>query len=337
MGAGLSSRSRHALAWRLAVVVVAFVAVGLVVQPGADGRTPTYATTATCGGEVPSAKPDGTAWSCTFDDEFSQDTTLNTVWVPVQSAQTGVATGTAPYRACYVNSPNNVAVVNGRLTLTVRREHRPFTCQMGAGNASFTTYYTAGAVSTVGKFAPTYGRFEVRAKLPDTAIKGLQETLWLWPSNDVKYAAYGPAWSEPSGEIDFAEFYSSVAKYDIPFIHYNVDPNAVNASTDTNEYTPFQKPYSEPGTNCDFDYTSWNTFTLVWQPGRLSMYVNSQMCLIDNYQPAGGLSSPAPFDSPFFIALSQALGVTVTGSDNATTAQTPIPASTQISYVRVWK
>jgi beta-glucanase (GH16 family) len=335
MGAGLMRHRRHALVWRAVVAIVAFVAFGFAVQAGA--RAGTSATALTCGGEVPSAKPDGTAWTCTFDDEFSQDTTLNPVWSPVQSSLTGVASGTAPYRACYVNSPNNVSVSNGRLVLTVRREKRPFICQMGAGNASFSTYYSVGAVSTVGRFGQTYGRFEVRAKLPNTTVKGLQETLWLWPTNDVKYASYGPAWAEPTGEIDFAEFYSSVAKYDFPYLHYYLDPSTINVATGTNVYAPFQPPNNEPGTNCVFNYTTWNTFTLTWQPGRLSMWVNAQLCLVDNYQPAGGLSSPAPFNQPFFLALSQALGVAVPGSDNATTASTPIPASTQIDYVRVWK
>ncbi|HLY34122.1 MAG TPA: glycoside hydrolase family 16 protein [Jatrophihabitantaceae bacterium] len=321
---------------RVTAVAIAFLAVGVVGQPSAVGRTTPSATTLTCGGEVPLPKPGGGTWSCTFDDEFSQDTSLNPVWTPVLSSQTGVATGTAPYRACYVNTPDNVSVNHGRLQLTVRREKQPFTCNMGI-NPSFTTYYTVGAVSTVGTFGRMYGRFEVRAKLPDTAIKGLQETLWLWPTNDVKYAAYGPAWAEPTGEIDFGEFYSAVANYDIPYLHYYLDSSTINVSTGTNVYTPFQPPYNEPGTSCTFDYTTWNTFSVVWQPGRLSLYADSQLCLVDNYVPAGGPSSPAPFDQPFFIALSQALGVKVTGSDNATTAQTPIPSSTLVSYVRVWK
>ena len=50
-------------------------------------------------------------------------------------------------------------------------------------------------------FSQTYGKWEVRAKLPDLQTRGLQETLWLWPDNDIKYGAW-----PGSGEIDFAEF-----------------------------------------------------------------------------------------------------------------------------------
>src|SRR5690349_9498747 len=41
--------------------------------------------------------------------------------------------------------------------------------------------YTSGRLDTSGKFAPTYGKFEIRAKLP--AGKGLWPAHWLYPQN----------------------------------------------------------------------------------------------------------------------------------------------------------
>ena len=41
-----------------------------------------------------------------------------------------------------------------------------------------------------------------------------------------------------------------------------------------------------------------------------------------------------PFDQPFFVALTQALGVDTNVFNPATT---PLPATTQVDYVRVWK
>jgi hypothetical protein len=54
---------------------------------------------------------------------------------------------------------------------------------------------------------------------------------------------------------------------------------------------------------------------------------------VDNYQPSN-VSSAAPFDQPFFIALTQALGV---GTNALDPSSTPLPATTSIDYVRVWK
>jgi hypothetical protein len=81
----------------------------------------------------------------------------------------------------------------------------------------------------------------------------------------------------------------------------------------------------------------FNTYTVAWQPGRITLYINNTTCLVDTYQPAGGLASPAPFDQPFFLALTQGLGVTLSNSDNATNASTKIPATTVLDYVRIWK
>src|SRR5580765_4891933 len=42
-------------------------------------------------------------------------------------------------------------------------------------------HYTSGRVDTSGKFAPVYGRFEIRARLP--AGKGMWPAHWLYPQN----------------------------------------------------------------------------------------------------------------------------------------------------------
>jgi beta-glucanase (GH16 family) len=272
-----------------------------------------------CGGEVPPPKPGGGAWTCTFDDEFDTTTgdpaALNTSWwVPQVTTTSGYTTGPLLDEACYVNSTNNISVSGGALHLTVRKEAAPFMC------GSFTTQYTAGMVSTYTGFNQTYGRFEVRALLPQTTATGLQETLWLWPINDT---LYGP-WPD-SGEVDFAEFYSDYSDLDVPYIHYNYSSSTVNPATDTNTVT---------ATNCQIALSQYNDYAVVWTPGSFTITINGNTCLTDNYLPDDGLASPAPFDQPFFIALTQALGIGANAFDPATT---PLPATTLIDYVRVWK
>jgi hypothetical protein len=72
----------------------------------------------------------------------------------------------------------------------------------------------------------------------------------------------------------------------------------------------------------------------VWTPGSFTITINGNTCLVDNYVPDDGLTSPEPFDQPFFIALTQALGINANAFNPATT---PLPATTSIDYVRVWK
>jgi beta-glucanase (GH16 family) len=274
----------------------------------------------TCGGETPGAKPGGGAWTCTFDDEFSaataDATTLNrSWWTPQVTATSGFATGPSGAEACYVDSSRNISVSAGALHLTARREAAPFNC------GSLRTQYTSGMVSTYTGFNQAYGRFEVRALLPPTTVAGLQETFWLWPVNDLRY---GPHWPD-SGEIDFSEFYSDYSWLDVPYLHYNYDPASVNAATSTNTVT---------ATNCQIAISSYHAYAVVWAPGTFTITVDGRPCLVDHYIANGGLTGAQPFDQPFFIALTQALGVAPNAFNPATT---PLPATTSIDYVRVWK
>lgn len=273
-----------------------------------------------CGGTVV-LKADGSAWVCTFDDEFAGNALDRSKW----TVQTTAASGFHSGPECFVDSGSNVAVSKGALKLTVRKESAPFTCASPTGD--YPTRYTSGSVNGANKFAQTYGRFEVRAKLPSTAIKGLQETLWLWPVDQFKYGLW-PA----SGEIDFAEFYSQYQGWNIPYLHY-APATAPDWSTNTNVYTAWPYPYNQPGMTCSFDRSTFNVYTVVWEPGRITLQVDHQNCLVDNYS-AAGLTGAAPFDQPFFVALTQALGI---GSNAFVDGTTPLPATTEIDYVRIWR
>jgi beta-glucanase (GH16 family) len=292
------------------------------------GATTTTSTTTTstssdsvapsCATEALAAKPGGGAWTCAFDDEFDASTgdatALNTSsWTPQISATSGFTTGPPGSTVCYVDSPNNISVSAGALHLTVRKEAAPLMC----GQAL--TQYSGGMVSTYSSFDQTYGRFEVRALLPQTTVAGLQETLWLWPADDTHYGS----WPD-SGEVDFSEFYSQYPTLDVPYIHYEYDSSTTNATTNTNV----------PTSQCPISLTQYNDYAVVWSPGSFTITINGTPCLTDNYAADGGLSGPAPFDQPFFVILTQALGIGTNAFDPATT---PLPATTSIDYVRVWK
>ncbi len=46
-------------------------------------------------------------------------------------------------------------------------------------------------------------------------------------------------------------------------------------------------------------------------------------------------TAPAPFDQPFFLAFTAALGTN--GNDVFESGSTPLPATTKIDWVRVWQ
>jgi beta-glucanase (GH16 family) len=280
---------------------------GLATGGNATAAAPKRNPQTACSGEYPRPLHQ-TVWMCTFDDEFNGTSLDMSKWTPSNSVNTSFSSGPVGSRVCYLNNPSTIAESGGYLKLSVGRVPQPFTC------GATTTQYIGGSVSSIGKFTQTYGRFEVRARFPDVTVAGLQESLWLWPTNDTKF---GP---EPtSGEIDIAESYSVRSDIAIPYIHYTAakpDPSITSA-------------------NCSIaDLTAFHTYLLVWSPGVLTISIDGTTCVIDRYHPKAPLVSPAPFNQPFFVALTQALGVNSDAFDPATT---PLPATTFIDYVRVWQ
>ena len=246
-------------------------------------------------------------WTCTFDDEFDGTALDPHKWVPVTTA----ASGLVPGPGCYVNSPNNIAVYGGALHLTARQEAAPFPCS-GPYGTSWTSY-SSGQVATYGLFAQQYGRFAVRAAFPAVTVAGLQSTLWLWPQN--------PAVTGSVGEIDFAEWYSNYPDRNVPYIHYQYDASTTNALSATNVVT---------NNDCVIgNLSAFHEYVATWTPTSILIQVDGTTCLVDNYSAAGA----DPFAQPYFVALTQALGI---GSNAFNPWGTPLPATTTIDYVRVW-
>lgn len=285
-------------------------------KPRPTPRPTTTNTPSGCAGESLSLKADGTKWTCTFDDEFDASTGDPTAlnrswWTPQLTTNGGYTTGPVGSQVCYVDSPQNISVSGGALHLTVRRASTSQFCGLSLSQ------FTGGMVTTAAGFSQTYGRFEVRALLPQTTIAGLQETLWLWPVNPRRYGSW-PA----SGEVDLSEFFSQYSNLDVPFLHYSYSAGTADSATNTNAIT----------NDCSISLTQYNDYAVTWSPGSFTITINGTPCLTDNYV-ASNVTPPAPFDQPFIVALTQALGV----GTNSYRTITPLPATTSIDYVRVWK
>ena len=152
-------------------------------------------------------------------------------------------------------------------------------------------------------------------------MPGLQETLWLFPEDET---LYGP-WPD-SGEIDYGEFYSSYPLDDVPDLHYPGSAADPNATTST-------------GCSIAGDATAgrFNTYALSWTPTTITTYFNEVPCTTDTYAPyvTSPDAAPAPFNQPFFLAFTAALSAD--GNDSFQPGTTPLPATTQIDWVRVWQ
>ncbi|MEV7398751.1 glycoside hydrolase family 16 protein [Aeromicrobium sp. NPDC092404] len=287
---------------RLAVALVALSAL----LTGCSDSGPEDRSGPDCGDAID--KPGGGRWTCTFVDDFRGNRLDPDKWLIQSTATSGFRNN----RECY-GGADNVKVGGGVLSLTVRHEPAPFVCQDPTG--PFTTQYTGGMVTTWERFSQTYGRFEIRARMPDVAVAGIHSAIWLWPQDVAKRGGKPMA-----GEIDIAEYYTAYDDRLIPYIHY----------------VPVAEDRTMTNNHCLVDEPSrWHTYLLEWTPKKLTIWYDDEKCLQHSWNPAPPLTKPAPFDQPFIIALTQSLGVPTTA--NEPTPATPLPATMQVDRVRVWK
>jgi beta-glucanase (GH16 family) len=267
-------------------------------------------------GTPPVPAPSG-AWTCTFDDEFNGTSLDTTKWSPQLTQFSGYTTGTT--KPCYVNTPQTISESGGTLNVSVIRLPRMTYCK-GLDYFGSTTRYEAGMITSYKLFSQRYGYFEMRAQTPSTTLSGLQETLWLYPSDETLYGK----WPD-SGEIDFAEFYSDLASKDYPILHFPGATHDPNASVVPNGCAATN---ATPG-------DGFNTYGVLWTPTAISTYFNGVRCFTDSYGSyvTNPDTAPEPFNQPFFLNVTAALGMGL----NAVNRHTPMPATTRIDWVRVWQ
>ncbi len=266
----------------------------------------------TCGGSAP-LKATGAPWTCTYHDEFEGDRLDRAFWAPQVTATSGFTTGTSSTYACAEDSPETLAVTGGNLELSL--VELPTVRDCGSGKSS---KYVFGQVMHFQTFSQIYGKYEVRAKIPHVTVPGVQQSFWLWPKADT----YG-GWPA-SGEIDFAEMYSNAPDIDRPFIHYL--PGETASGTNKNVTT---------GT-CRINVGEFNTYGVEWEPRRITVLLNGEVCFINDYSSGTALvqGRDSPFDHPFYLSMNQAMGTTGNEYDPVLV---PNQVTTQVDYVRIWK
>ncbi len=285
-------------------------------QEGSSSRfpiaivSPAPQTSPSCGGADPS-KADGSPWVCTYHDEFSGGELDRRYWIPQETEHSSFTTGTKTTFACAQDSLRTIDVRDGNLELSLVDLGERRDC-----GKNISSRYSYGQVMHHQTYAQTYGKYEVRAKIPDLQVPGSQVSFWLWPKKDT----YGP-WPS-SGELDFAEMYSSAPGELRPYMHYL--PGRTERGTDMNVTHAV----------CPIRVGQYNTYGMEWEPGRVTILLNGRVCMINDYSSViAGEGSAAPFDHPFYLSLNQAMG---TLGNEYNPDVVPDRLTTQVDYVRVW-
>ena len=180
--------------------------------------------------------------------------------------------------------------------------------------------YTSGRISTQNLKTFTYGRFEVKAKVPKG--QGYLPAFWLMANDENVYGQWPRC-----GEIDCMEVMGQDTNKLYGTIHYG-NPHAESQGTYT--IKDGEKSFSD-----DF-----HTFTCDWEPGKITWYVDGikyheESNWHSTTEGQGTLTYPAPFDQPFYIILNLAVGGSWVGNPNETTNFKNNPFV--VDYVRVYQ
>ncbi len=179
--------------------------------------------------------------------------------------------------------------------------------------------FTSARLKTQGLFSFQYGRFEVRAQVPEA--QGFWPAAWLMGNNIV--TVNWPA----CGEMDVLERIDAAKSPD-----WNEGSvHGTGFTGDTGLGAVFNFPAGQTA-------AGWHTYGMIWSPGSVAYYVDDPTHPYVTYTTSSltSLSGAVwPFDAgqANFIILNLAVGGDWPGSPNAAT---PFPSQMLVDYVRVY-
>lgn len=246
-----------------------------------------------CSSKSTDTNPSGPDWS----DEF------NYAGLPDSSKWTydvgGHGWGNNELQFYTASRPENARVENGNLVIEARKED-------WEGKK-----YTSARLVSKGKGDWTYGRIEVRAKLP----KG----LGTWPAIWMLASTTPLQWPD-DGEIDIMEHVG----YDHGRIHGSVHTKKYNHVAGTQKTAQVMVP------DCSENF---HVYGLNWTKDSIHVSVDGQDYFHFANEKTG--KDAWPFDQPFHLLLNIAVGGNWGGMRGVD--ENIWPQRMEIDYVRVWK
>lgn len=198
----------------------------------------------------------------------------------------------------------NASVENGYLTITAKNDSLRIDNQLYP--------ITAASLTTKEKKDWTYGRFEVRAKIPSSL--GTWPAIWML-GTDIKNVGW-PA----CGEIDIMEHVGYMADT----VHFNVHTEKYNHVKKTGKgiQIPFTAPYSD-----------FHVYAVEWFEDHIDWYMDDNK--VFTYTNEGSGNDSWPFHKPQYLILNLAFGGAWGGVKGVNVSS--LPQLFLIDYVRVYQ
>lgn len=275
-------------------------------------------------------------WELVWSDEFDGSSIDPDKWEHEQNCWGGGNNE----QQCYTDRPENSFVEDGILNIVAKRENFTGSDSPEGDSANTKTLpYTSARLRTKNLQEWTFGRFEIRAKLPFG--QGTWPAIWMLPTD----SPYG-SWAA-GGEIDIMEAVNlkTVTNGGAPeaavhgTLHYGRSwPGNVQSGA----------AYSLPNNANPAD--DFHEYAVEWEEGEIRWYVDGvhfatqrDTGWYSQYMVDGTLTDApigAPFDrySPFHLLLNLAVGGNWAGKvNNEGVDESVFPQTLAIDYVRVYQ
>lgn len=278
-------------------------------------------------------------WQLVWEDNFDGNSIDTTKW----SFEENCWGGGNNEQQCYTDRPDNSWVENG--VLTIRAQKETFTGPdnpNGDTSSEATLPYTSARLRTINKGDWTYGRFEIKAKLPSG--QGTWPAIWMLPTDYV----FG-GWAA-SGEIDIMEAVNLKAASDSidqagqpenrthGTLHYGREwPGNVSSGAE----------YRLPDGMNPAD--GFHEYAIEWEQGEIRWYVDDvhfatqtsdgwySQYKDENGQWVNG-EGDAPFNQRFHMLLNLAVGGSWAANVNeGGIDESAFPQTMEVDYVRVYE
>lgn len=230
-----------------------------------------------------------------WSDEFNSKTVDKTFW----TYETGAGGWGNSELENYTDRTQNSFVSNGNLIIEARQE------SLNGSN------YTSARMITKNKKFFTYGRIDIRAKMPKG--KGLWPALWML-GNNIDAVSW-PA----CGEMDILELLGQEPNKIYGTLHWGATVQLHNS-----------KSVSYLASSGSYDQ-QFHVYSLIWSKDNVQILVDD---VLYNTITGSNVGLPSPFNSDFFFIFNLAVGGSWPGAPDATTV---FPQRMVVDYVRIFK
>ena len=246
-------------------------------------------------------------WELLWSDEFNDEELDLTKWNKLNWKPGWVNNELQ----AYTDRDTNIFLENGHLVLQGNIEPG-YSGTDYVGN-NYVADYTSGRVNTDDKFSTTYGRFDIKAKLP--AGKGSWPAIWM-----LGESISSIGWPQ-CGEIDIME-------------HVGYDQGLVHGSIHTQDYNHMYGTQKSGSKYVDDITDSFHVYSLEWSPFYLRYLIDNEPFFFV-YNDSNGDFGKWPFNDPHYLILNLAIGGDWGGVQGVSASA--FPMKMYIDYVRVYK